>query len=149
PRPKRRVGGDRELAAPLPRGLSDDGNLRFTSRQRAAEHVSFPVGAHPRGDPDDIGIARGEAKQLWATATDEERRMRTLDGTREVVEARHPVVAALEVGRTIGEKTLHDAYRLGQPIDSDGAGIVWDSGALILRLVPAGADADLQPAIAH
>ena len=44
---------------------------------------------------------------------------------------------------------LHDAHRLGQPIDSDAAGIERDAGALVLGLVPAGADADLQAPIAQ
>src|SRR2546426_10297939 len=133
-RRKRWVGVDLELVGA--RGLSDDGNLRFTARQRPAKHVSFPGGANPRRDPDNIGIACGESKQLWATATNEERRMRALDGTREGLEARPPVETALEVSPAIGKKTLHDAYRLGQPIDSDGAGIVWDFGALLPRPFP-------------
>src|SRR5205823_8989867 len=83
------------------------------------------------------------------TATNEEGWMWALDGTGQVGEASYSIKAAFEVGWSLGKEMLHDAHRLGQPIDSDAAGVERHAGVLVLRLVPAGADADLQAPIAQ
>src|SRR2546421_7899031 len=75
--------------------------------------------------------------------------MRALNGTRQVFEAFDAVEAALEVDGTVSKDALHHRDRLGQPIDPDGAGIVCDARAVVLRLVPAGANSDLEPSVAE
>ena len=79
---ERGVGVDLELVEPRPGGLADNGDLRLAARQGAAHHIRLAIGTHAGCDADDLGLLRGKAKQLGAAASDDERRVGTLDRPR-------------------------------------------------------------------
>ena len=58
-----------------------------------------------------------------------------------------PVVRARVGHRVLGPQPLEQGDRLRQPLDADTRRVVADAEALVVTVVPSGADAELEPAV--
>ena len=63
------------------------------------------------------------------------------------VELGHLVVLALERERPVGEQALQHGEALHEAVDAHAGRVVGDAGGVVVGAHPAGADADLQPAV--
>jgi hypothetical protein len=83
------------------------------------------------------------------TATDQERRMRTLGGPGVTLERGDPVVTPVESERARGEQSLEHLDRFGETFDPDVVGLERKPGPLVLLGIPACTEANLQPTTAQ
>jgi hypothetical protein len=96
----------------------------------------------------DIGVLGHDAKgQLLATATDDERWIWFLDRFRFEASLRKLVVLPLKVGEMLREEPLGDFTRFSEAADALAWRVERDTHALVLVLVPAGADAEVDSTV--
>src|SRR5207248_6393834 len=108
--------------------------------------IGRAVAPRARHDADDVGLFRREREDPIAAAGDEQRRMRLLHRLRTAVRALVPVVRYGAGDLVLGPQALEERHGLGQAIDADRRRVVRDPEAVVVAVVPAGADAQLAAA---
>ena len=106
-------------------------------------------GRHLPVDADDVGFPGGDREDPAPTAADEDRRVRPLRRLRLAVVVRDRVVRALERERAVAHRALDDGDGFFQPVDAHARAVVRNARAAVVGLHPAGADADVDPAVAQ
>ena len=96
----------------------------------------------------DVGVARHDAQgELLAAAADDEGRIRLLDRLRLAAGLLELVVAPVEVGELLGPEPPGDLAGLAEAPDALAGRVERDAHALVLVLVPAGADAEIEATV--
>src|SRR5690606_25248743 len=135
-----------ETGEPLPGHLPDPLDLGVDQLARAGEAVSqlLAVGDLPGGDADDVGVAGCDPQHPAPPAPYEEGGpSRPGLGQAGMV---HPVVVAVEVDRAVRPRLFQHHDRLLETVDLDPGRVLSYAGGGVVGLVPAGPDAELQPA---
>src|SRR5262245_59710546 len=92
------------------------------------------------GEVPDVGVSRRDAQgELLTTAADDDGRIRLLHRFRLQPGLGELVVPPIEVGEVLRPEPLGDLAGLAEAPDALAGGIEWDSHALVLILIPAGA----------
>ena len=94
-----------------------------------------------------IGLARRQREEAKAIASDDDRRMRPLDGKRMDRVAGDAVVLAGEVDLGPAEQALDDRNRLGEPLDPDASSIEAEPDLIVLDSHVTRAQPQLEPSI--
>src|SRR4051794_7235277 len=103
------------------------------------------IGGH---EVPDVGVLRHDAQgELLAAATDDERGIRLLDRLRFAARLAELVVPPLEVGELLRAQPPGDLAGLAEATNALARRVERDSHALVLVLVPAGADAEIEATV--
>jgi hypothetical protein len=113
-------------------------------------HPEMSGTAPPRreGDPretHDVSFARSEAEETPAVATDQNRRVSSLDGKGLDCVAGHAIMPTGEGDLFTVEQTFDKGDGLGQPLDADASRVEAQSCLIIFGLHVPGAQAELEP----
>ena len=141
---------DLQLGPSVAGGLADPSDLALDRRAGDVVEVQAAIGLRARVDADDVRLACGVGEQLGPAAADEERRMRSLDGPRQVglVDGRVGVI-----GLMVDPAFAQGLAEHGERGAHAGQSLLWrvelQPGRLHLRAIPAGAQPNLQPATGH
>jgi hypothetical protein len=130
-----------------PAGLADPADLLLGSCPGDAERIAALAAQEPWSEADDVRFPPGDRQDSSTAAADEERRMRALDRLRLAVHLGDRVVLAVERKDAIAQEALDNGDRLLHPRDADSDRIERQPDRLVLRLVPARTEADIEPAV--
>src|SRR6266542_5557478 len=106
-----------------------------------------PATKSDTGEADDVSFRCGEREKLRTVATDENGRMRLLDGQRMDFVLRHSIVLTDERDLLTREQALDDDGRLRQPLDPCAAWIEAQAGLLVFGLHVPGAKTEFQSTV--
>ena len=97
------------------------------------------------GESDDVRVPGGQTKHCRAAPSDDDRRVWTLDRSREPLHRLQPVMVAIERERLAREASLDDLECFVEPGDASVRRIERDSKDGIVGLEPAGTHPELDP----
>jgi hypothetical protein len=138
-----------ELVEAGPGGLPDPLDALVVVLGRGGlEHLGPDVaGSQARIDPDDVGLAGGDAQHPLAAPADDDGRMRALDRRGRPERGGHLVVLTLVGGLAGGPQGLQDGQALGHAGDPHTCRVGGDAGLLVVGGHPPGSQAELDPAL--
>src|SRR3954447_19333913 len=137
--PHRGIDVERQRREAITGGLAHPFDLLPRCLERQRPRVDGDARRDSWCQADDVGLTSGQRERATATATDEQRRVRTLDGGWSWLVVGDRVVLAGEAERLARKDLFEDRDGFGQPCLAYRRGVEAEADGVVLRPVPAGA----------